>query len=156
MKKLILKIAISSIICLSLGAGSGISIVDDIKNWYPFILKPDWNPPNWIFGPVWTLLYLMMGISVGLVWHNSKQNKNKALGLFILQFILNMAWSAIFFNHHLIGWAFVEIMLMLLAILFTIISFYKIEKLAAYLLIPYLCWVSFASVLNGTVWYLNY
>lgn len=155
MKSLISKIIICSILCLTLGISSGFSTVDSIANWYQFITKPSWNPPNWLFGPVWSLLYLLMGISVALIWHSQDSNKKNAIQLFIIQFALNLGWSFIFFNQHEIGWAFVEILMMLTAIILTILSFYKISKPAAYLLIPYLCWVSFASVLNGTIWFLN-
>lgn len=155
MKSLTSKIILCSLLCLTLGISSGFSTVDSITNWYQFIIKPSWNPPNWLFGPVWSLLYLLMGISVALIWHSQDSNKKNAIQLFIIQFALNLGWSFIFFNQHEIGWAFVEILIMLTAIILTILSFYKISKTAAYLLIPYLCWVSFASVLNGTIWFLN-
>lgn len=150
-----LKIALCVSLCVTLGILSGFSTVESINNWYQHINKPSWNPPNWIFGPVWTTLYILMGISVALIWHTGHQFKNRAIGLFIIQFGFNLAWSFIFFNLHAIGWAFVEILLMLFFISLTLYSFYKINRLAAWLLIPYLLWVSFASVLNGTIWFLN-
>lgn len=155
MKSLIVKIIICTSLCVLLGIASGFSTVDSISNWYQYLVKPSWNPPNWLFGPVWTTLYLLMGISVAMIWHSDNPAKKFAVRLFIIQFILNLAWSFIFFNMHLPGWAFAEILVMLLFIILTIISFYTINKTAACLLIPYLLWVSFATVLNGTIWYLN-
>ena len=155
MKSLLVKILISTITTLTLGIASGFSTIQSIKDWYQFLIKPSFNPPNWIFGPVWTILYVMMGISFAMIWHASNIQKNRAILLFTIQFIFNLAWSFLFFNCHLLGIAFVEILLMGYFIVSTIISFYKINKVAAYLLIPYLCWVCFATVLNGTIWFLN-
>ncbi len=155
MKNIYLKVLVCVTLCLSLGIVSGFSTADSIASWFQFIKKPSWNPPNWLFGPVWTILYIMMGIAVALIWHSNHNNKRVAIWLFIVQFILNLCWSFIFFNMHLTGWAFVEITIMLLFIWLTFFSFKKIHKIAAYLLVPYLCWVSFATVLNGTIWYLN-
>ena len=155
MKSLLVKILISTIATLTLGIASGFSTIQSIKDWYQFLIKPSFNPPNWIFGPVWTILYVMMGISLAMIWHASHIQKNRAILLFTIQFIFNLAWSFLFFNCHLLGIAFVEILLMGYFIVSTIISFYKINKVAAYLLIPYLCWVCFATVLNGTIWFLN-
>lgn len=155
MKSLFVKIIIASLITLTLGIASGFSTIDSIANWYQYINKPSFNPPNWIFGPVWTALYLMMGISFGMIWHSTSNDKNRAMIFFGIQFLLNLGWSFLFFNLHQTGIAFIEIILMWFFILMTILSFYKINKTAAYLLIPYLCWVSFASVLNGAIWYLN-
>ncbi len=155
MKSLLLKIAVCVLLCLTLGILSGFSTVDSINNWYQYINKPSWNPPNWIFGPVWTTLYIMMGIAVALIWHSAHQTKKQAIGFFIGQFILNLGWSFIFFNLHALGWAFAEIFVMLLFIALTLYAFYKINKLAAWLMLPYLLWVSFATALNGSIWYLN-
>ncbi|MEO6251943.1 MAG: TspO/MBR family protein [Ferruginibacter sp.] len=155
MKSLVLKIFICVLICLALGLLSGFSTVESISNWYRFINKPVWNPPNWVFGPVWTLLYIMMGISLALVWHTNHQNKKRAVTFFVIQFVLNIAWSFIFFNLHAIGWAFAEIIIMLTLIAITMAAFYKISKPAAWLMLPYLIWVSFATILNGSIWYLN-
>jgi len=154
-KSLLFKIIVCAIICLTLGTLSGFSTVDSIGNWYQFLIKPSFNPPNWIFGPVWTLLYLMMGVSLGIIWHSTNVGRNKAMLLFGVQFALNLAWSFLFFKLNVLGIAFVEIVTMLIAIVFTIFAFYKINKTAAYLLVPYLCWVSFASILNLSIWILN-
>ncbi|MEP7254479.1 MAG: TspO/MBR family protein [Ferruginibacter sp.] len=155
MKSLVLKISVCVVLCLALGLLSGFSTVESINNWYRFINKPTWNPPDWLFGPVWTLLYVLMGIAVALVWHTPHQNKKTAIIFFASQLVLNLAWSFIFFNLHAIGWAFTEIMIMLVLIAITIAVFYKISKPAAWLMLPYLIWVSFATVLNGSIWYLN-
>lgn len=155
MKSLPFKILISTITTLALGIASGFSTIQSITDWYQYLNKPSFNPPNWIFGPVWTLLYLMMGIAFAMIWHSRHPQKNKAMLLFAIQFVFNLAWSFLFFNCHLLGIAFIEILLMGCFIALTINSFYKINKLAAYLLIPYLCWVSFAAVLNGAIWFLN-
>lgn len=148
-----IKIVVSVILCLGLGIASGFSTVTEIGTWYAGINKPSWNPPNWLFGPVWTILYILMGISFGMIWNSTHPNKQSAMVVFILQFALNLIWSYLFFNKHLLGVSFIEIVLMLILIASTIYLFYPIHKLAAYLLIPYLIWVSFASVLNGTIWY---
>ena len=104
---------------------------------------------------MWTALYILMGIAIALIWYASHQLKKIAVGLFIVQFILNLGWSFIFFNLHAIGWAFAEIMVMLILIALTTHRFYKINKVAAWLMLPYLLWVSFATVLNGSIWHLN-
>ena len=155
MKSVYAKIILCVIICTSLGFLSGISTADSITNWFQFVKKPSWNPPSWLFAPVWTLLYILMGISVALIWKSNSNSKKSAISLFVIQFILNLCWSIIFFNQHQTGWAFIEIIIMLIFIIMTTISFYKINKTAAYLLLPYICWVSFATVLNGTIWFLN-
>lgn len=154
MKSLWIKILICITGCLILGIASGFSTAGSIANWYVTIQKPTWNPPNWLFGPVWTLLYILMGISLALVWH-SATNNTKAITLFCIQFALNLSWSFIFFGLHQIGFAFIEIMVMLGFIIATIFAFSKINKTAAYLLLPYVSWVSFATILNGTIWFLN-
>lgn len=155
MKSLPAKIAICVLLCFTFGFLSGYLTTDAITGWYTTINKPSWQPPNWLFGPVWTVLYIMMGIAVALIWHSDHKDENKAITFFVVQFVLNMAWSLIFFNLHQIGFAFLEILTLLLFIILTIIHFYKINKTAAYLLIPYLAWVIFATILNGTIWSLN-
>lgn len=142
-------------LCVTLGLLSGLSTVNEINTWYATIQKPSWNPPNWIFGPVWTSLYILMGIAAGMIWHTKDEKRIQALMLFVLQFMLNLGWSYIFFERHAIGWAFAEIIVLLTLIIITTISFYKIKPLAAGLMIPYILWVSFATCLNGTIWLLN-
>jgi len=155
MKKLSMKILICTLACISLGFLSGLNTIQSIKSWYIYINKPTWNPPNWLFGPVWSILYILMGIALALIWQSSNSKKNKAILLFIIQFALNLAWSAIFFGQHQIGLALIEILIMLAAILLTTFNFIKINRTAGYLMMPYILWVSFASCLNGAIWLLN-
>ncbi|MFN8115039.1 MAG: TspO/MBR family protein [Bacteroidia bacterium] len=118
--------------------------------------KPSFNPPNYLFGPVWTTLYILMGISLYMILQSdSNELRKKAVTIFSIQLFLNFCWSFIFFNFQSLGLAFVEIILMWISILTMIIIFYKINKTAALFQIPYLLWVSFASILNGSIWYLN-
>lgn len=152
---LFIKIIVCVLLCAGLGFASGFSTANEINGWYQQIQKPSWNPSNWIFGPVWTILYILMGIAAGIVWHSNDDRKNQALILFVLQFMFNLAWSYIFFSQHEIGWAFAEIVVMLVLIIGTTISFYKIKPAAAYLMILYILWVAFASCLNGAIWMLN-
>lgn len=149
------KILFSAIACLLLGSLSGLLTIDSVTTWYPSILKPTWNPPSWIFGPVWTTLYIMMGVSVALIWHSKHPNRKRAMAFFALQLILNLLWTPLFFGLNLIGWSFVEIIVLFLTISVTIMNFFKINKLSAWLLVPYLLWVGFATVLTGTIWTLN-
>ena len=155
MNKLLPKIVICVLICVGLGSASGFSTVSAIAGWYQSIQKPSWNPPNWLFGPVWTVLYIMMGISVALIWHSRHNAKKTAISFFVVQLMLNLLWSYIFFGKQDIFLAFIEIIAMWIFILLTIIFFYRINKTSAYLLIPYLLWVSFATFLNYSIYLLN-
>jgi tryptophan-rich sensory protein len=155
MKSLAFRIVVSVLVCVILGSLIGYITIDAIQSWYPTIQKPSWNPPNWLFGPVWTVMYILMGIAFALLWNSSQNGRNSAILLFIVQFGLNMAWSYIFFNLHLLGWSFIESLIMLSAIGATIFLSYSVNATASHLLVPYFLWVSFASILNGTVWYLN-
>ncbi len=125
--------------------------------WYSQLQKPDWNPPNWVFGPVWTTLFVLMGIAAFLVWRKGLERKDVkiALSIFIGQLVLNTLWSMIFFGLHSPGGALVEIMFLWLAIVATIITFAKVSKPAAWILTPYILWVSFAAYLNYSIWILN-
>jgi translocator protein len=151
--KLILAIAIP----LAVGFTSGFFTITGVGSWYQTIQRPSWNPPGWIFGPVWTTLYIMMGIALYLIWKAevSTSLKNYAILLFTLQLVFNFFWSFIFFNQQQPGWAFAEIVALWVLILFTIFAFAKINNLAAWLLVPYISWVSFAAILNYTIWKLN-
>jgi translocator protein len=128
-----------------------------IESWYLGIIKPELNPPSWVFGPVWTTLFALMGIAAFLVWKKGLNNKGVkiALDIFILQLILNTFWSIIFFGLESPGWAFVEIIFLWVAILATVIAFARVSKPATWLLLPYILWVSFAVYLNYSVWILN-
>lgn len=149
-------LAICLIIPVAVGGISGIATSSGLSDWYININKPVFNPPNAVFGPVWTTLYILMGISLFLVWQSPHgKERNRALIIFGIQLFLNFAWSFLFFYFEKPDLAFLEIVIIWLAIIFMIILFYRINKWAAYLQIPYLLWVSFASVLNAAIWQLN-
>lgn len=160
MKKPI-KLAISILIPLLAGFTGSFFTTPSIATWYASIQKPSFNPPNWIFGPVWTTLFILMGIALYLIWTNGSRKgasikaRKAAYQIFAVQIILNILWSFLFFYFHCPTCAFIEIILLWLAILANIIFFWKISRTAAYLLIPYLLWVSFASVLNFMIMVLN-
>lgn len=151
------KLAIAIIVSQLAGVIGSVFTVSSIPTWYATLQKPSFNPPNWIFAPVWTLLFLLMGISLYLIWSRGFKNKETKIALFIFgsQLILNILWSIIFFGLHNPFWAFIEISILWLAILLTTISFYKISKTAAYLLLPYILWVSLAAVLNFSILIIN-
>lgn len=145
-------------LCLAVGYLSSIVTQSNIKTWYPTIEKPSFNPPNWVFAPVWTLLFILMGIAAGLIWDKIEKNKDlvkKGLLFFVIQLLLNALWSFLFFGLHNILLASVEIILLLLLIYETYLIFKQIDKKASLLLIPYLAWVSFASILTITIYLLN-
>ena len=143
-------------VSFSVAALGSIFTNQSLKTWYTTIKKPSWNPPNWIFAPVWTTLYLMMAVAGWLVWEKqSPQVFSLPLILFFIQLILNGFWSVIFFGMQKMGLAVAEVILLWIFILMTIISFWELVPLAGALLIPYLLWVSFAFFLNLTIWRLN-
>lgn len=124
--------------------------------WYASLRKPSWNPPSWIFGPVWTALYVMMATAAWLVWKRGGfAAQRQPLTLFLVQLALNAAWTPLFFGVHWPGVAFAEILLLWLAIVATILFFRRVSSAATWLLAPYLLWVTFATVLNFTLWRLN-
>jgi tryptophan-rich sensory protein len=126
------------------------------SDWYDALNKPSWNPPNWLFGPVWSALYTMMGAAAWLVWKRfGFEQAKSALIAFLIQLVLNGLWSQLFFGLKSPGWAFLEIFFLLTAILITTYLFSNKVKIAAWLMIPYLLWVGFATVLNGTIWWIN-
>ncbi len=151
------KLAIAILICEATGIISAFLSNSGRGPWFDSLVKPEWNPPSYVFGPVWTFLYLLMGISLWLIWKSNapEQQKKIAMWLFAFQLFLNFWWSMIFFKFHMLGFAFAEIIMLWVMILFTIISFSKISKLAAWLLVPYIAWVSFATYLTYTIWMLN-
>jgi translocator protein len=122
-------------------------------DWYASLAKPSWNPPGWLFGPVWTVLYGMMAVAAWLVWR--RQGWCRALGIYLAQLLLNAAWTPIFFGAHEIGWALAEIIVLWVAILCTLLAFLRVSKPAGWMLVPYLAWVSFAAFLNFTLWRMN-
>jgi tryptophan-rich sensory protein len=126
-------------------------------DWYAGLHKPSWNPPPWIFGPVWTLLYIMMAVAAWMVWRaGGWRAQGRALGFFLLQWLLNAVWTPLFFGLHRPLLAFAEIMALLLTLLITTVLFWRVRKIAGFLLLPYLAWVSFAAFLNFTLWQLNH
>lgn len=150
------KLILALVITLSVGGIAGYATANAIGGWYATLVKPSFNPPNGIFAPVWTLLYIMMGIALYLIWKQpASKERNIALLFFALQLFLNFCWSILFFNYHQLGWAFVEIIGMWAFIIITIFAFAPISKTAAWLLVPYVSWVSFASILNYAIWRLN-
>lgn len=152
----VLSLIIFLVICFAVAGVGSLATRPNITTWYATLNKPSWNPPNSLFGPVWTLLYAMMAVAGWLVWkHAGWQAGRAAMIIFAVQLVLNLAWSFIFFNFHQMGLAFLEIILLWLAIVATIVIFSSVSKVAAVLLIPYLLWVSFAAFLNFTIWRLN-
>lgn len=152
-----IKLLVSLLFTVGVGSLGGVFTVAEIPTWYASLNKPSFNPPNAIFAPMWTTIYILMGISFYLIWKlPASQEKTKGIILFFIQFTLNFFWSFIFFNQHQIDAAMIEILIMWLFILLTIIQFRKMSKLAAWLLVPYILWVSFASLLNLNIWMLNY
>ncbi len=150
-----LKLIISILIPFIASAIGGFFTSSSVGTWYTTINKPSFNLPSWVFGPVWTLLYLLMGIALYLVWVDKSKKKEKAYWAFGIQIFLNALWSILFFGLQNPLLAFIEIILLWAAILFTIIYFYRINKKTIYLLLPYILWVSFAAVLNFSIFVLN-
>jgi tryptophan-rich sensory protein len=127
-----------------------------IAGWYATLAKPAWTPPSWVFGPVWTALYIMMGVAAWLVWRKGGVAAAALpLGLFLLQLALNVAWSPLFFGLHRPDLAFLDIVLLWFAILAALLAFRGVNPTAAWLLLPYLLWVTYASALNFAIWRMN-
>jgi len=156
-KKLIIRISISAAICLLIGFLSGFATQSSVNDWYVTLQKPSFNPPNWIFAPVWTLLYITMGVAAGIVWRKGFYHKwvKTALYHFGFQLLFNALWSITFFGFMQPLWALIVILILIVLIILTIKWFMIVSKVAAYLLIPYLLWVLFATVLNYKIWELN-
>ncbi|WP_200975482.1 TspO/MBR family protein [Echinicola sp. 20G] len=139
------------------GSISGLANIGNIETWYAGLEKPSFNPPNSIFAPVWTSLYALMGLGLYLIWRkNQSRPRSQALIVFFIQLVFNFCWSFIFFYFHQPGLAAIEIVLLLGLIVYMINRFYQVSKVAAYLQVPYLLWVSFATVLNISIWWLNH
>jgi len=178
--KNVFKFVISILICQSAGVVGSFFTTPAIKTWYAFLIKPSFNPPNYVFAPVWIALFFLMGISLYLVWvknwhieikageekqktwnpisrklYTGSWREENVVAIFALQLILNILWTVIFFGLKLPGLAFFEILMLWFAILYTVVNFHRISKLAGLLLLPYILWVSFAAVLNFSVWQLN-
>ena len=151
------KLLYALILPLSAGLLGSLATFSAISTWYKLLVKPPFNPPNWIFGPVWTLLYILMGIALYLVWEKGLKKKKvrTAFWLFIVHLFVNVGWSVVFFGLHSLFGGFVMIIVLELFIVALLWKFHEINKWAAYLLVPYILWVSFAGVLNTTIWLLN-
>lgn len=145
-------------VCLLMGVGGALfSSNPNLDAWYNNLNRPSFAPPNRVFGPVWTVLYIMMGLCAAAIWRRGLQTPGvrRALLLFMVQLFLNGIWTPLFFGAHAIGWALVDIVLLWMAIGLTIGAFYRVSHLAALGLLPYWGWVSFAAALNVAYWWLN-
>jgi tryptophan-rich sensory protein len=144
------------ILCFAVAGVGGAVTIPNIANWYAGLSKPSWTLPDWVFGPVWSILYLSMAVAAWLVWRQKGwEGAAVPMVLFAVQLALNFAWSWIFFGLHSPGAAFIDIVFLWVAILATTVAFWQCSTLAAILFVPYLVWVIFAAVLNFAVWRLN-
>lgn len=149
-------VAAAVLLTEAVGLTSGAITATDITEWYTTLQQPALTPPNWVFGPVWTLLYAMMGVSLALVWRERQSRTgNVGIGLFVIQLALNFSWSFVFFGGRNPVGGLMVIVPLLISILFTTIVFARIDKRAALLLVPYLLWTAFATYLNYGIWQLN-
>lgn len=153
----IVEAVLSIVVCEGAGLIGSLATFPSIPTWYASLEKPAFNPPNWLFGPVWATLYALMGIAAFLVWRQGirKREVKIALGIFLVQLVLNSLWSIVFFGLNSLLGGLVVILPLWVAILLSIVTFYRISKTAGVLLIPYILWVSFATVLNFSLWQLN-
>lgn len=141
---------------LTVGTISGLANTDSITTWYAGLIKPSFNPPNWIFGPVWTLLYILMGIGIyQVIVSPAAVHRTRAIRIYVIQLLLNFTWSFLFFYFRSPAWAFLNIILLWFLIWMMVFTFRNVRPLAAWLQLPYLAWVSFATLLNASIWYLN-
>ncbi|MEC7695866.1 MAG: TspO/MBR family protein [Planctomycetota bacterium] len=151
-----LGLVISVVICFGAALLGNLATMPQIPTWYSGIAKPAWTPPDWVFGPVWSLLYAMMAVSAWLVWRKVGGKTTRVpLIWFGTQLVLNSLWSVLFFGMQKPAWSMVEVFFLWLAILMTIRAFWPLSRWASLLLVPYLLWVSFASILNVAIWQLN-
>lgn len=151
------KWVIAVVICEASGLLSGFISQTYMNPWFDTLNKPSWNPPDYIFGPVWSFLYLLMGTALWLVWKSDapEQEKRNAELIFAVQLFLNFWWSIIFFRFHSLSFAFFEVLLLFVTIVVTMFRFAPISRTASWLMVPYISWVSFASILNYTIWMMN-
>lgn len=144
------------VVCFAAAGIGGAATTSKIPGWYAALTKPSWNPPNWIFGPVWSALYCCMAVAAWLVWRqHGLAGARLPLALFSVQLFLNVLWSCLFFGLQNPGLAFAEVLLLWASIAATMVLFWRRSAVAGILFVPYLAWVSFASVLNFTIWQLN-
>ena len=153
----IIKLTLSIVACLCAGVIGSIFTAPAIPTWYAALEKPPFNPPNWLFAPAWTILYLLMAISAFIIWRHIAENRQAkiALIIFLIQLILNALWSIAFFGMESPIYGVIVIVALWIAILFTILRFFKVSSLAGFLLIPYIGWVTFAAILNISILILN-
>jgi len=135
----------------------GRATAESVQTWYPLLTKPAWNPPAWVFGPAWTLLYILMSVAAWRIWQrrDNSPGARRALGLFFTQLAFNALWSVLFFGLQRPDLALAEILLLWLLLLLTQRAFWRIDRVAGWLWLPYLAWVSFATTLNAAIWWLN-
>jgi benzodiazapine receptor len=143
------------VLCFAIAGVSGLVTATSVHDWYPTLRKPSFNPPDQVFGPVWSILYAMIAVSGWMVWGHGPVARQRAMPVYVVQLCLNFAWSLLFFGAHLIGVALIDILALLAAIVATGVSFARVDRGAAWLLLPYAAWVAFASVLNAAIWRLN-
>lgn len=151
------KLIFSITVCQLAGLVGSVFTFSSIESWYNYLNQPSFRPPNWLFGPVWTILYTFMGISLYWIWIKGTKKKEvrQAIKLFFIHLALNSSWSVIFFGIHNIYLALVTVVVLWIFIVVVMVKFYKIDKKASFILIPYLAWVSFATVLNYNIWLMN-
>ncbi|MDH4069682.1 MAG: tryptophan-rich sensory protein [Ignavibacteria bacterium] len=149
------RLLLSIALCQGIGIVAGWLTAQSVKTWYLTLAKPWFTPPGWVFGPAWILLYLLMGIALYLVWQKTGSLKTPAAIMFFVQLGLNGAWSLIFFGLRSPFWGLIEITFLLGAIAGTVVLFWRVTPAAGVLLVPYLLWVSFATVLNFSIWLMN-
>lgn len=140
-------------LAIVLAGGLTIGYLNTPGEWYAGLAKPPFNPPNWLFGPAWTVLYVLIGIAGARIW--SRVPRSSAMAAWWAQLVLNFLWSPVFFTMHAVGMAFIVILGMLAAIVFFIVLAWRVDRVSAFLFLPYLCWVSFAGLLNGSILWLN-
>ena len=145
----------SVIVCELAGVIPSLLTADEVATWYPALAKPAFTPPSWVFGPVWTTLYLLMGVALYLVWRSDRGRRRVALAVFGVQLALNAAWTLVFFGSRAVFGGLVVIVALLAAIIATEVAFARVDRRAAGLLVPYLLWVGFATALNYEIWRLN-
>lgn len=156
-KQNILKLAISWLVCYLAGTIGSLFTQPAVESWYQSLIKPGFSPPDWLFAPVWLVLYALMGIAVYLIWRSGLENKSArtAFVIFFIHLLINVGWSIVFFGFQNIFWGLMTIMILWGFILFLLLAFRRVSKLAAVLLVPYWLWVTFAGVLNWFIWLLN-
>lgn len=151
------KVVASLVLCLTIAAIGGWVTIPALPQWYLTLKKPFFTPPDWVFSPVWTVLYILMAFAFAIVWERAKKQKSAVWGmrLFVLQLIVNLLWSILFFGLRSPQWALLDIVVLWLLIVATLSQFWRVHLATGYLLLPYLAWVSYAALLNYAIVYLN-